>query len=151
MNPKMKEFLLKNKKQIFYGVILVGGIWAISNMLSKRKAEKAQVQYNTIPKPTEDQKKRLSQQELVSISKNLLTAMNGYGTYEQVIYDNLRKLNNEADYQALLTTFGTKKTCYGIALCTEGNLPYLLRSELSTEEIEVANSILRSRKIVGRI
>ena len=61
MNPKMKEFLLKNKKQIFYGVILVGGIWAISNMLSKRKAEKAQVQYNTIPKPTEDQKKRLWQ------------------------------------------------------------------------------------------
>jgi hypothetical protein len=77
--------------------------------------------------------------------------MDGYGTYEDVIYSNFRKLNNEADYQALLKIFGRKKLCYGIALCTEGNLPYLLRSELSVDEVGYVNGILSNKGIKSRI
>jgi hypothetical protein len=147
----MKEFFLKNRKAIVYGAVVVGGIWLISKIIRKRKEENELAEYMEKPHTPTSEIKQLSDESLRAIAKNLFSAMDGYGTYEDVIYSNFRKLNNEADYQALLKIFGRKKLCYGIALCTEGNLPYLLRSELSVDEVGYVNGILSNKGIKSRI
>lgn len=146
----MKEFLLKNKKAIVYGAVVVGGIWLISKIIRKRKEERELAEYMKKPHTPTSEKKQLSDESLVAIAKNLLDAMIGYGTYEDVIYSNFRKLNNEADYQALLKIFGIKKLG-NFPYYAEGNLPYLLRTELSIDEVGYVNGILSSKGIKSRI
>ena len=147
----MKEFLLKHKKAIFYGAVAIGGIWLISNIRRQKRLAEERAKYNEMPHTPEEEKKRLSPSEIRSITKNLVTAMDGAGTYEQVIYDNLRKLNNNFDYQALLKDFGVKTISTGYLMTEKGNLPTLLRSELDTDEIEIVNAILKSKKIEARV
>jgi hypothetical protein len=146
----MKEFLLNNRKAIVYGAVVVGGIWLISKMIRKRKEEKELAEYMAKPHTPTSEIKQLSDESLKAIAKNLLTAMNGYGTYEDVIYSNFRKLNNEADYQALVKIFGRKKLS-NFPIYVEGNLPYLLRSELSVDEVGYVNGILSNKGIKSRI
>jgi len=147
----MKEFLLKHKKAIFYGAVALGGIWLISNISRQKRLAEERAKYNEKPHTPEEEKKRLTPAEIRSITRNLVTAMDGGGTYEQVIYDNLRKLNNNFDYQALLKDFGVKTISTGYLMTDKGNLPTLLRSELDTDEIEIVNAILKSKKIEARI
>ena len=147
----MKNFLLNNRKAIVYGALVVGGIWLISKMARKRKEEKELAEYMTKPNKPSSEIKQLSDESLRAIAKNLFDAMSGNGTYEDVIYKNFRKLNNEADYQALLKIFGRKKVCGYFMFCYEGNLPYLLRSELSIDEVSYVNGILSSKGIKSRI
>lgn len=147
----MKEILLKYKKQIFYGALILGGLYLINKMRAKRQLELEKAKYHEKPHTDADEAKRLSESQIASISKNIYDAMNGVGTYEVVIYDNLRKLNNNEDYKALLKRFGTKTLSTGYLLSERGTLPALLRAELNSDELEIVNNILASKKIKDRI
>jgi hypothetical protein len=79
------------------------------------------------------------------IANNLFNAMNGYGSYEQTIYSNLRLLRNRTDWSSVFAAYGTRTLSSG-ALNPfsnfRGNLTASLYDELSTSEMATVKNIL---------
>lgn len=104
------------------------------------------------PPPPPKPKPTLSPEAINNIVKNLVKAMDGYGTDEEAIFAQFRRLKNNLDYQALKKAFGTRKISSGYYFNeTTGNLSTLLRSELSSSDIAKINNILKSKGISERV
>jgi len=74
-------------------------------------------------------------------------AMDGYGTGETTIENEILKLRNKDDWDALVAAYGTRKISSGIGNIFQpdfvGNLPSGLKSELDDTELADLNANLR--------
>lgn len=74
------------------------------------------------------------------------------GTDEEAIYSTFRKLNNNADYLQLLTSWGKpNRTIYDWGIGYDMTLPQYLRYEMDEDEIKIVNNILKSKGITYRV
>lgn len=74
-------------------------------------------------------------------------AMDGYGTWENTIENEITKLRNKSDWDALVAAYGNRKISSGVGNIFQsdfvGNLPAALNSELDSTEIASLNAKLR--------
>ena len=89
------------------------------------------------------------------LANDLFDAFDGYGTKNQVVIDTFRLLRTDADFNALVSAYGTRKIPCGKfnPFCTdfEGGLIPALKNECSTGEIANINQILSDKGISKRI
>jgi hypothetical protein len=80
------------------------------------------------------------------IADNLFDAMDGYGTGNNTIETELKKLKSKSDWDALVRAYGTRTISSGIGNIFvsdfTGDLPACLNDELDSDELEDANEIL---------
>jgi hypothetical protein len=103
---------------------------------------------------SQQQRPTLSQVQLMSMSTQLFVAMDGYGTDEALIYSVFEKLNNNADFAALVSAYGIKEISSGRfnpAPNFKGNLIGALSDELSASELARINQILEQKFITYRV
>jgi intracellular sulfur oxidation DsrE/DsrF family protein len=160
--------IYKDLPQWAKGVVVVGGmaiiyftgrsLWKKLNETSRLKelqkeAEAAKNDLNVLAqqgiKPT------LSQTELEGMSQELVSAFDGCGTDEKTIQQIFRKVKNEADVYALISTYGARS--YDDCNLTEGfgnttaSLSKSITNELSASDISTyINSTLEQRGIKYR-
>jgi hypothetical protein len=87
-------------------------------------------------------------------ANKLFTALNGYGTDEDAIYETLRKIKSDCDYVALNASYGIREISSGNwnpEPNFKGNLTSSLVHELGTDERAKVNAILKNNKITYRI
>lgn len=81
-----------------------------------------------------------------AMADSLFNAMDGYGTGNTTIENELKKLKSKADWNALVDAFGTRTISSGSFNVFQpnftGNLPECLNDELDSSELESANKIL---------
>ena len=80
------------------------------------------------------------------MADNLFNAMNGYGTGNTTIEEELKKLKSKSDWNNLVNAFGIRKISSGFGNIFQGdftgNLPECLNDELDQDELKSANKIL---------
>lgn len=81
-----------------------------------------------------------------AIADSLFDAMDGYGTYEGDIQNELKKLKTKADWNALVQAFGIRTLNCGTGnpFCSDftGDLAACLNDELDSDELKDVNKIL---------
>lgn len=81
-----------------------------------------------------------------AIADSLFDAMDGYGTGEDTIEKELKKLTTKADWNALVEAYGTRTLNCGTGnpFCSDftGDLSDCLNDELDEDELEDVNEIL---------
>jgi hypothetical protein len=81
-----------------------------------------------------------------AIADSLFDAMDGYGTGENTIEKELKKLKTKADWNALVEAYGTRTLNCGTGnpFCSDftGDLADCLNDELDEDELEDVNEIL---------
>lgn len=81
-----------------------------------------------------------------AIADSLFDAMDGYGTGEDTIEKELKKLKTKADWNALVEAYGTRTLNCGTGnpFCSDftGDLADCLNDELDEDELEDVNEIL---------
>jgi hypothetical protein len=86
-----------------------------------------------------------------NLADDLFSAMDGYGTDEQTIYDTFNKLGNQFDFAALVKAYGNRTLSSGFGNVFvpnfTGDLVASLKDELSGSEIATLNQILTSKGI----
>jgi hypothetical protein len=158
------------------GVIAVGGIAIIAltargivaRIRQRKDIEKNLQESNTASdevKQLENQgiKPTLTNSEFQGIINGLKDAMNGCGTDEERIYDQFRKLKNEADVKKLISLWQVQyyQPCaadqpisYSKWLWNDksfgGSISEWLNYDMNTTEIKKINSILESKGIKHR-
>lgn len=74
-------------------------------------------------------------------------AMDGYGTWENTIENEITKLRNKSDWDALVAAYGNRKISSGFGNIFQsdfvGNLPASLKDELDGTELASLNAKLR--------
>ena len=72
--------------------------------------------------------------------------MDGYGTGNSTIEDELKKLKSRSDWDKLVSAFGTRTISSGLGNIFQsdftGTLPECLNDELDSSELQSANKIL---------
>lgn len=85
-------------------------------------------------------------EKMLPMANSLFDAMNGYGTGEDTIEKELKKLKSKADWDALVRAFGTRTISSGTWNVFQsdftGTLPECLNDELDSSELESVNQIL---------
>lgn len=80
------------------------------------------------------------------IADNIFDAMDGYGTDEPTIESELKKLRTKADWNALVSAYGTRTISSGRGNIFQpnftGDLTQCLKNELDAEEETSVNNIL---------
>lgn len=85
--------------------------------------------------------------DYTGLADSLYEAFNGCTTTNNVWRLVLPQLRNQADFDALVKAYGTRKlTCLGFKTY-EGDLIGAFKSELNSTEVEQVNSILKSKNI----
>jgi hypothetical protein len=163
----------KDLPQWAKGIVVVGGI-AIVYFTTKQiiKRVRGQAERKLDTQESDDAKKdlkdledkgvrpTLSSTQLESIINNLVQSMNDCGTDEQLIYNQFKKINNEADVYALLNKWQIRyyRPCsvsspisYAKWLANDkafgGSLSTWLSYDLSSSEIGKINKILSDKNI----
>lgn len=81
-----------------------------------------------------------------TMANSIFNAMDGYGTGNTTIENELKKLKSKADWDALVSAFGTRTISSGTGNIFQsdftGNLTECLNDELDSDELEDANEIL---------
>ncbi len=81
------------------------------------------------------------------MADRIFQAMNGYGTDESAIENEIIKLRNKTDWDNLVAAYGTRKLSSGrgnvFQMDFTGTLPQALKSELDEEELADLNANLR--------
>jgi hypothetical protein len=84
--------------------------------------------------------------KFLPMANSLFDAMNGYGTGEDTIEKELKKLKSKNDWDALVRAFGTRTLSSGTWNVFQsdftGTLPECLNDELDSSELESVNQIL---------
>ena len=99
-------------------------------------------------------KPTLSKAQMSHIANALFTAMDGYGTDEDAIIAQFRKMKNDLDFLGVSLTYGIREVSSGRFNPEpnfKGNLSSALISELSSYWIKKINEILANAKIKYRI
>ena len=153
------------KKILFYsvGAFLVGGTAFI--LLKKNKDKAIDSSLTVTPSSTttgstttgsgaNNGTGSLSRLPFAAMAAKLFIAFQGLGTNFTDVKDVLQLLQNQSDYDALVTEYGVREIS---ALGSnplgyfwppfKGNLPETLRDELSASEISAINSIFRNKGI----
>lgn len=85
--------------------------------------------------------------DYVGMADRIHQAMDGYGTGETTIENEILKLRNKDDWDALVAAYGTRKISSGVGNIFQpdfvGNLPSGLKSELDGTELAALNANLR--------
>lgn len=84
-------------------------------------------------------------QDFLPMANAIFDAMDGYGTNEETIETELKKLRSKSDWNALVNAFGTRTISSGKWNFQDdftGNLPECLNDELDSSEIQSVNQIL---------
>lgn len=84
-------------------------------------------------------------QDFLPMANAIFDAMDGYGTNEETIETELKKLRSKSDWNALVNAFGTRTISSGKWNFQDdftGNLPECLNDELDSSEIQRVNQIL---------
>ena len=155
------------------GIIAVGGIAVVvltargilARMRQRKDLEKNLQESNTASDEVKVLENRgikvtLSNSELQGIINSLKEAMNGCGTDEERIYDQFRKLNNEADVKKLISLWQVQyyQPCaadqpisYTKWLWNDksfgGSISEWINYDMSKTEIAKINSILQAKGI----
>jgi hypothetical protein len=98
-------------------------------------------------------KQTLSQSEVDAIANSMYFAMDGYGTYEDTIYSQFKKLKNNADFLAVQKSYGIRTVhskVYFVNDVTSTLIP-ALQSELSQGWVDYINELLQTKGITYRI
>jgi hypothetical protein len=92
-----------------------------------------------------------TQLDFTSLANTLFDAFDGIGTKNDVWRSVLIQLQKQADWDALSTAYGTKTITAGIGgfikTCKNCDLVQSFKSELSSNELEQVNTILKSKNI----
>jgi len=92
-----------------------------------------------------------TQLDFTSLANTLFDAFDGIGTKNDVWRSVLIQLQKQADWDALSTAYGTKTITAGIGgfikTCKNCDLVQSFKSELSSNELEQLNTILKSKNI----
>ena len=93
----------------------------------------------------------LSKAQIDAYANKLFTAMDGYGTDEEAIYEVFRRIKSDCDYVALNAAYGNGREIssgsWSLESDFKGNLTAALASELSSDERKRVNAILKSNKV----
>lgn len=84
-------------------------------------------------------------QDFLPMANAIFDAMDGYGTNEETIETELKKLRSKSDWNALVNAFGTRTISSGKWNFQDdftGNLTECLNDELDSSEIQSVNQIL---------
>ena len=95
-------------------------------------------------------KATLTKSDADKMAKAIFDAMDGYASNENIIYAQLRKVKNDADFVLLMESYGTREISSGKFNPQpnfKGNLAGALDSELDNDELKEANRILMSNGV----
>jgi hypothetical protein len=126
-------------KKLIYGGLTVAGIGAAAYLLFNKKTGVLSKKESTVViNPV--------QQDYLTMANNIQDAMDGYGTNEDVIFNELNKLKTKEDWNALVSAYGIREIGSGRLNIFQsdfsGGLIQSLKSELSSKDIIKANQIL---------
>lgn len=99
------------------------------------------------------QKPTLDALKLSTISNQLFTAMDGYGTNVNAVYAAFANVNNDIDVVNLIKTYGIKEISTGAGNPSpnlKGTLSQALTDELSASEMTALNNLLARKGIKYR-
>ncbi|MBM3201312.1 MAG: hypothetical protein FJZ56_02765 [Chlamydiae bacterium] len=85
--------------------------------------------------------------DYAEMADDIHSAMDGYGTSEDLIENQILKLRNKADWDALVATYGVRTVSSGRGNIFQddftGTLPQALKNELDEDEMADLNAKLR--------
>jgi hypothetical protein len=96
----------------------------------------------------------LSKAQIDAYANKIFTALDGYGTDEDAIFETFRRIKSDCDYIALNASYGVREISSGTwnpEKNFNGNLTASLLSELDTNERKKVNDILKANKVTYRI
>lgn len=146
-----------NSNQVIKLLLILGGgigvIYLFTKVFNKKAGEK-NPQGNIITNPTNAPlevsvvKPTLSDTKIRSHINKLVKAFSGSGTDEEAVYDVFTDVQNDADFNNLLTKFGTRTIKGGFFTDTyKGSLRGIIKNEMEKSEIEYLNQILEGNGV----
>ena len=136
---------MDNKKLITLGVIVIGGILVYKYVIKGGKGN------NNGGGGGGTTGGQLSSIQLNKMASDLFEAMDNYGTDWDVITTSFRKIKTDADFDALVSAFGTRTLNCGTGnpFCSDftGNLTACLNDELDSSELAEFNEIIAKNAV----
>jgi len=141
------------KKETLNGVIAGGLILALGMVAYLVFNRKGGAPYPPMPIPNPNDPNGgggggggVSNLNFSAMADSLFNSMTNYGTYEEDIIDELKKLKTKADWNALVQAYGTRTLNCGTwnPFCDDftGDLAACLNDELSEGWMEIVNEVL---------
>lgn len=150
VSPMVKGILLLTA--VFGGLYLVKKLMEGVGDYKDDKSQRDQLN-NEITELEKEQKTKpptLTKSQANSMANVIHTAMDGYGTDEDAIVTQFRKIKNNADYLLVSSAYGIKKVSSGRFNPEpdyKGNMAGALASELSDYWIKKLNEILKKNGV----
>ena len=137
------------KKETLNGIIagsVILGLGLVAYLVFNKKRSIPSPAPNPNPNPNPFGGGSTSNLDFEKMANSIFDAMDGYGTGNTTIEKELKKLKSKADWDALVSAFGTRKISSGTGNIFQsdftGNLTECLNDELDSDELEDANEIL---------
>jgi len=144
---------MDNKKLLTWGAVIVGG-YIIYKAIQSNKNKKLQSGYPYSPDPNGGGV-IITTFNANKIADDIFEAMDNYGTDWDTIVYSINKVKSNADFDALVTAFGTRTLNCGTGnpFCSDftGNLTDCLNDELDSSELQEVNSILQKNGVTKTI
>lgn len=142
-------------QQLFVVIVIIIVLWIARNAI-RGYVEGAQ---NAIQNVSEEQalnnagvKGTYTSSQYKAMADTLYSAMDGYGTEEEPIFNTFRKLKNDVDFIKLDDAFGVREATDNLfGLTPPADMRTWLREDLGEEEIKTLNAKLKSQGITKRI
>jgi len=136
---------MDNKKLITLGVVVVGSFLVYKFII--KGGNKGNDGGDGV-KPSGGQ---LSSSQLIKMATDLFEALDGYGTNEETILSVFTKVKTNADFDNLVSAFGTRTISSGAGNVFvsdfSGDLTACLRDELNSTEIAEINTLLQKNGV----
>jgi hypothetical protein len=142
-------------QQLFVVIIIVVIIWIARNSI-RGYVEGAQ---NAIQNVSEEQalnnagiKATYTNSQYKAMADTLYSAMDGYGTDEEPIFNTFKKLKNDVDFVRLDDAFGVREASDNLfGMLAPADMRTWLKDDLGEAEIKTLNAKLKSQGITKRI
>jgi CO dehydrogenase/acetyl-CoA synthase epsilon subunit len=98
-------------------------------------------------------KQKLTNAQVLAIANSMYAAMDGKGTYEDVIYSGFKQMSNNADFLAVVKAYGIRTVHSKVYFISDvvATLVPALQSELSQGWLDYINELLQSKGIKYRV
>jgi hypothetical protein len=145
-----------DKSNLLKLLLLIGGAITVVYLITKarKKDGKSNPQGNVLTNPTNAPlevsvvKPTLTDSKIRSNINRLVKAFSGNGTDEEEVYNVFTDVQNDADFNNLLSQFGTRKIPGGFFNDSyKGSLRGIVKNEMSVSEIKYLNSILEGNGV----
>jgi hypothetical protein len=123
-------------------IILLIIVYLVYNNLTKNSKRD-----DTLNNDIDENKLTYLKSQYLVFADTIETAIAGYGTDEQTIYNVFSQLENDNDVLELIQAFGKRWIINGLSLYYDASLPELLSYELTNEERSKLNQILSNKGI----